>query len=226
MNRVFVKRVTKERPSTGKSLIRINIFFLITIISVSPLFAHSPYGLWYKWRKDRLFLVTTASDARSYPIGVEIANVLGEVLPKSETIAVRAPTTLDALKLLLSHQFDVALVPMVDLKQAVRGEGEFLEIAPWLNGLVFGKQKPKGEVNPLRVILVLGNCVLISEEHFSDHRAHILAETLTSKQGTLSLMLSDTRMIRLPIPLHEGTISFNDGQSLPRLPQGEKSWLR
>ncbi len=226
MNRFFAERVTKERPLSRKILMRTNSFFLITIISVSSLFAHSPYGLWYKWRKDRLFLVTTASDPQSYPIGVEIANVLGEVLPKSETIAVRTPTTLDALKLLLSHQFDVALVPMVDLKLAVRGEGEFLEIAPWLNGMVFGKQKPKGEANPLRVILVLGTCALISEEHFSDHRAHILAETLTSKQGTLNLMLSDTRMIRLPIPLHDGTIGFNDGQSLPQLPQGEKSWLR
>ena len=226
MNRIFVKRVKKEGPFSGKILMRINIFFLITIFSASSLFAHSPYGLWYKWRKDRLFLVTTASDPQSYPIGAEIANVFGEVLPKSETIAVRAPTTLGALKLLLSHQFDVALVPMVDLKQAIRGEGEFLEIAPWLNGMVFNKQKPEGEANPLRVILVLGTCVLISEEHFSDHRAYILVDTLTSKQGKLSIMLSDTRMIRLPIPLHEGTISFNDGQSLPRLPQGEKSWLR
>ena len=138
----------------------------------------------------------------------------------------RAPTTLDVLKLLLSHQFDVALVPIVDLKLAVRGEGEFLEITPWLNGMVFDEQKSEGEANPLRVILVLGTCALISEEHFSDHRAHILAETLTSKQGKLSIMLSDTHIIRLPIPLHEGTRGFNDGQSLPQLPQGEKSWLR
>ena len=218
--------MTKEGPSSRKILMRINSFFLITIISVSSLFAHSPYGLWYKWRKDRLFLVTTASDPQSYPVGAEIANILGEALPKSEPIAVRAPTTLDVLKLLLSHQFDVALVPIVDLKLAVRGEGEFLEITPWLNGMVFDEQKSEGEANPLRVILVLGTCALISEEHFSDHRAHIIAETLTSKQGKLSIMLSDTGRIRLPIPLHEGTIGFNDGQSLPQLPQGEKSWLR
>lgn len=214
-----------ERPSLRKSHARVSIFFLIIIGSASFLFAHSPYGLWYKWRKDRLFLVTTASDPQSYPIGLEIATVLGEVLPKSEAIAVRAPTTLAALKLLLSHQFDVALVPIDDLELAIRGEGEFVEITPWLNGTVFGKQKLKGGAKPLRVISVFGTYVLISENHFSDHRAHILAEKLTSKQGMLSLVLSDTRVIGLPVPLHEGTIGFNDGRPLPLLPQGEKSWL-
>lgn len=192
------------------------------LFMASSISAHSPYGMWYKWRKDRLFIVTTASDSLSYPLGVEITDVLKRELPKSEPLAVRAPTSVAVLKLILSHQFDVALVPIEDLRRAVDGEGEFGEIYPWISGTVFSQ---KGQANPLRVISVLGTCALISEDHFSGHRAHLLAEMLASNEEAWTVASDDARIEELPVTCHGGAKNFSNGRPLPPLPKGEKRWV-
>lgn len=203
--------------------IRIGRMCIAILIMASSISAHSPYGMWYKWRKDRLFIVTTASDSLSYPLGVEITDVLKRKLPRSEPLAVRAPTTLTVLKLLLSHQFDVALLPLDDLRRAVNGEGEFQEIAPWISGTVFSQRDGP---NPLRVIARLGSNALISEDHFSNHRAHLLAELLSSNGRALTPALNDRGGEESPLSWHDGTESFMKGRPLPERPDGEKSWVK
>ena len=80
--------------------------------------------------------------------------------------------------------------------------------------------------NPLRVIARLGSNALISEDHFSNHRAHLLAELLSSNGRALTPALNDRGGEESPLSWHDGTESFMKGRPLPERPDGEKSWVK
>jgi len=74
------------------------------------LMGHSPYRQWHVYRKRRLFILTSASEGPSFPLGQAIAQVLATYLPESRAMAARARDSTEIVKLIGSQQLDVALL--------------------------------------------------------------------------------------------------------------------
>lgn len=201
------------------NIVLVLVCWLFTLSGPAELFGHSPYGMWYRWRQARLFIVTTASAPDCYTVGKKLVQTLEQDLPTSEAGVVRAPHSLDVLKLILSHQFDVGLIPLADLERAVLGAPEFVEILPWIREEVPSDHSTlKSGSTPLRIITLVDDYALISADHFSAHRAHLIAKSITEDSGDFTLAGS-------VIPVHRGTSNYASGQALPPRPSSEKSWV-
>lgn len=202
-----------------RNIVLVLVCWLFALSGPAELYGHSPYGMWYRWRQGRLFVVTNASDPSCYKVGQELVEALEGDLPKSEADAVRAPHSLDVLKLVLSHQFDVGLIPVADLKNAIQGASEFEEIEPWIRGEIpSSRPHTKAGSTPLRIIALVGEYALISADHFSPHRAHLIAQSISD--GRVNFTIAES-----VIPVHRGTSNYISGQTLPPRPSSEKSWV-
>jgi NMT1 family protein len=123
---------------------------------------HSPYRQWQAYRKGRLIIVTSAAEPASYPLGEAVATLLAGHLSESRALAARAADSLEIVKLLASHQLDLAILGAADARDAYEGRGRFAA-----DGAL-----------PLRALAVLGSHLLVCREDFPAATAEAIASTL------------------------------------------------
>lgn len=168
------------------------------------LMGHSPYRQWYVYRKRRLFILTSALEKPSFPLGQAIAQVLAASLPESRAMAARARDAGDIVKLLGSQQLDVALLLADDASQAFQGNGRFQE-----DGAV-----------PLRTLAIFGPYLLVCRDDFSKEQAYLIAKILAEHGSQLITTGLDQGgppdpRTSLPLPFHPGALDFYKGRPLP-----------
>lgn len=166
---------------------------------------HSPYRQWYVYRRRRLFILTSAAEELSFPLGQTLAQVLATYLPESQAMAARARDAVEMVKLLGSRQLDVALLQIDDAHDASQGKGKFQEEDPV----------------PLRVLAIFGSYLFVCRDDFSRQKAYQIAKTLTEHQSELKsigfqgapsgLLEKDPH----DLPLHPGARDFYEGRPLP-----------
>lgn len=175
----------------------------LAVTAVVAATGHSPYRQWKIYRKRNLLILTSRSDAPSFPLGQRVANVLAAHLPKSHARVSRAPTTDRIASLISTKQMDVALLSRDDATMLLAGRAPFAEYGPV----------------PLRTIVALGDYLLVCREDFPALHAYLLAETLMENRAELDLVVSspDARSISAEpiVPAHRGARAYFEGGPPP-----------
>ncbi len=175
------------------------------------LMGHSPYRQWYVYRKRRLFILTSAAEEPSFPLGQAIAQILAAYLPESQAMAARARDSTDVVKLLASQQLDVALLLADDAFQAFQGSGRFQE-----DGAV-----------PLRTLAIFGPYLLVCRDDFSKEQAYRIVKTLTDHWDELAIPEAARGAASgpprgSPLPFHPGALDFYEGRPIPAGGEGTR----
>jgi hypothetical protein len=151
--------------------------------------AHSPYGQWGVFRKSRLIVFAGADDAAGQALAQEIARTFAQALPESQATWARAPSAVDLVKLLGSHQADVALLPGAQLAAARDGSGRFAAA---------------GATALLLIARVREHALVCLDEYPAVHTWR-LARTLQPA----SAMLADDALV------HPGARDYHAGRAIP-----------
>jgi TRAP-type uncharacterized transport system substrate-binding protein len=164
---------------------------------------HSPYRQWFVYRRVRLFILTSAAEAPSYPLGEAVAALLAAHLPESRAMAARARDSVEIVKLLASEQLDVALLTPGDARAALEGTGPFAEEGPLR----------------LRALAALGSHLLVCRDDLPGAKAYDIARTLAEHGRTLPIPVPDpvpAGAPALPIPLHAAVLDYFEGRAPAR----------
>ncbi len=163
--------------------------------------AHTPYRQWTVYRKRHLLILTSKTDAGSYPLGQRVAAVLAARLPASKALVTRAPHTERIAILITTRQMDVAILSRVDAAALLDGRPPFADYGPAALRMLFG----------------LGAYLLICRDDFPARHAYLVAQTLAANRADLALAASaggggdpDPR-----VPTHPGARAFFEGRPLP-----------
>jgi TRAP-type uncharacterized transport system substrate-binding protein len=160
---------------------------------------HTPYRQWVVYRKRHLLIVTSRTDALSYPLGKRLAEILSTHLPASQARVTRAPHTERLASLISSKQLDVALLTRHDAIALLDGQPPFVDYGPV----------------PLRTIVGMGDYLLVCRDDFPVRHAYLVAQTL-SLHGAELPVLQDTAPGTEPaVPLHPGALAYFQGRPLP-----------
>jgi TRAP-type uncharacterized transport system substrate-binding protein len=166
------------------------------------LMGHAPYRQWHVYRGKRLFILASAAEEDSFALGQAVAQVLATHLPESRAMAARARDTLEIVKLLVSQQLDVALLPAETALAALHGRGRFQEEGALL----------------LRTLAVFGPYLLVCRDDFAAARAYQIARTLAEHGGGLPHTHQEPppgAAESSPLPWHSGAQAFYAGAPLP-----------
>ncbi len=165
--------------------------------------AHTPYRQWTIYRKRHLIIVTSRTDGLSYPLGQRVAKVLAARLPTSKARVARAPDTARIASLISTQQMDVALMRREDADALMHGRAPFADRGPI----------------PLRIIIGLGDHVLVCRDDFPDLHAYLLAETLSKHGDEIGLVVPIVPSDILPsdagVPTHSGAAAYFAGRPPP-----------
>ena len=159
--------------------------------------AHAPYGQWGAYRKRHLLILTTRSDPASHELGERLAAILADALPESRAQAARAPHIGRLASLISTKQMDLALMRADDAAALLEGAAPFAEYGP----------------TPLRIVVSLGDFLLICREDFPARHAWLIAEALSKARDALPLASGEARAGRLS--LHPGAQAYFAGGPLP-----------
>lgn len=164
---------------------------------------HAPYGQWNVYRKRNLLILTSRSDAPSFPIGERVASVLAKHLPESRARVSRAPSTRRVASLISTGQMDVAVMSTDNAADLYTGRADFKEFGPV----------------PLRSIVTLGDYLLVCRDDFAPLHAYLLAETLMENTGELDVSVSAPDAAKgskdLFVPIHSGARDYFKGRPPP-----------
>ncbi len=86
---------------------------------------HSPYRQFQIYRKTRLIILHTRSDARAASLADALAALFAKHWPDSQAITARARDSVDLVKLIKSAQLDVALLSAAEAAAARQGIDAF-----------------------------------------------------------------------------------------------------
>ncbi len=185
---------------TGRRALLRSAFALAVAITTM---GHAPYGQWNVYRKRNLLILTSRSDAPSFPIGERVAVVLARHLPESRARVSRAPTTGRVASLISTKQMDVAVLSWDNAAELYAGRGAFAQFGPV----------------PLRSIVVLGDYLLICRDDFAPLHAYLLAETLMENSGDLNVTVAAPDAAKeseeLIVPIHSGARDYFKGRPPP-----------
>ncbi len=176
---------------------------------------HSPYRQWYVYRRVRLFILTSAADPESYPLGESVAAFLLSHLPETRAMAARARDSVEIVKLLASEQLDVALLTPADARATLGGEDPFGAYGPV----------------QLRALASLGSHLMVCRDDYPAANAYQIAKTLAEHwrrpapallAGSApadpagSLPASEETDPPFPIPMHPGASEYHEGRQRNR----------
>ncbi len=185
---------------TGRRALLRSLFALTVALAAM---GHAPYGQWNVYRKRNLLILTSRSDARTFPVGKRVATVLAKHLPESRAKVSRAPSTGRVASLISTKQMDVAVLSRTDAASLFTGRAPFAEFGPV----------------PLRTIVLLGDYLLVCRDDFASLHAYLLAETLMENRDELDLVVSspDTgkKAAELIVPTHPGAQAYFKGRPPP-----------
>ncbi len=161
---------------------------------------HTPYRQWVVYRKRRLLIGTSRTDAPTYPLGLRVAEVLLAHLPESQARASRATDPWRLASLLATAQFDVAILSKADAAALLEGRPPFAE---------FGAVA-------LRGLFAFGDHLLVARADFSDRHAYLVSQALAEHgRGIPSAAPASTSSGA--VPPHPGALAYAAGRPLPEL---------
>ena len=166
-----------------------------------PTSGHTPYKQWVVYRKRRLLIGTSRSDGPTYPLGLEVAEVLMDHLPAAKARASRAPDPWRLASLLGTAQFDVAILSLANAAALFEGRPPFAEF---------------GGV-PLGVLFSLGGHLLVARSDLPARHAYLVSQTLV-EHGMDIPGAAPADRVESPLPLHPGTLALAQGRPLPPKP--------
>jgi len=176
----------------------------LALTAVIAATGHSPYRQWKIYRKRNLLILTSRSDAPTFPLGERVAEVLATHLPESHAQVSRAPNTERIASLISTRQMDVAVLSLNDAARLLAGRAPFAEFGPVL----------------LRTIVVLGDYLLVCREDFPALHAYLVAETLIENRAELGLGVSSLEAAQTSaeddVPTHRGARAYFDGGPQPK----------
>lgn len=163
--------------------------------------AHTPYRQWTVYRKRYLLILTSKTDAPTFGLGKRVAEVLAARLPASQARVVRAPHTARIASLISTKQMDVAILSRTDAENLMAGRPPFADYGPVA----------------LRIIVALGDYLLICRADFPDRHAYLVASALVANQGELPVAVSIGNAGKVPV--HPGARAFAEGRPAPKKPK-------
>ncbi|MFQ5954767.1 MAG: hypothetical protein ACE5JZ_06875 [Kiloniellales bacterium] len=162
---------------------------------------HTPYRQWTVYRQRHLLILTSRTDAPSFPLGKRVAEVLAAHLPSSKARVTRAPYTRRIASLIATKQMDVAILARDDAASLFTGRGPFAEYGPV----------------PLRTLIGLGDYLLVCRDDFPARHAYLVAATLSRNRDRLPVAVSagEDSPPDATVPTHPGAQAFFEGRSPP-----------
>ncbi len=164
---------------------------------------HTPYRQWQIYRKRYLLVLTSRTDAPSYPLGKRVAETLAAHLPSSRARVTRAPHTERIASLISTKQMDVAILARGDAAALLAGRAPFAERGPV----------------PLRTIVALGDYLLVCRDDFPGRHAYLVARTLSENRDHLLLPVSSGETgggeAESTVPMHRGALAYFKGRPPP-----------
>ena len=167
--------------------------------SAELLMGRSPYRQWYVFRANHLIIVTGGTGPGAFALAEAVAATIAAHLPESKAMAARAQTPVDVVKLLQSHQLQVALLSADDAVEASRGGGRFKEEDPVR----------------FRTLAVFGPYVLVALDDFSGEKAYQIAKTLAEYPPDWTVPEKVAVPGTPPIPFHPGALEYYEGHASP-----------
>jgi hypothetical protein len=155
--------------------------------------AHSPYGQWDAFRKARLIVFASAQDARSQTVAKAVAARIDAAEPASRATWARAPSVLEQLKLLDSHQADILLLTPTHAVDAKAGQGAFAKLG----------------AQPITVLAALEDYLLVSLNEYPQAHAWRIAKALSIPK--------DGSALPQGLAYHEGVLTYLAGKEMPAL---------
>ncbi|HET7786622.1 MAG TPA: hypothetical protein VFL36_11680 [Myxococcales bacterium] len=153
---------------------------------------HSPYRQWYAYRAQHLVIVTDGARPGAPELASAVAAAVAAYRPETRAVPATARSPLEVVKLLVSGQLQVGLLPPSDALAAFEGRGRYAEL---------------GKV-PLRAVGVAGEDVIVALDGFAAERACTIAKALRKSPARGPLA---NRGHAPPIPLHSGLAGCRGG---------------
>jgi TRAP-type uncharacterized transport system substrate-binding protein len=177
------------------------VFLHVILASTALTFGtgHTPYRQWVVYRKRHLLILTSRTDALSYPLGKRVAEILNTHLPASQARVTRAPHTERLASLISTKQLDVALLTRHHAMALLDGQPPFVDYGPV----------------PLRTIVGMGDYLLVCRDDFAAQHAYLVAKTLSLHGAELPVRQDTVPGTEPVVPLHPGALAYFQGRPLP-----------
>ena len=158
------------------------------ISTVSPLYAHSPWGQYQVYRRKHLLLLSSRDDELSYPFSKELVACLDNVLPIAKARPARAINIERAFELLRTDQFQFAVFDRENIDKMRNATGEFSDRAPV----------------DLGTLLQFGDLHMVVRRDFPDDLVATVTHNLIKCRNKLSIPLNLKPQILDDPNLHQG----------------------
>jgi hypothetical protein len=158
---------------------------------------HSPYRQWDVFRRARLVLLVSASDAASVRLAEGMVGIFSQHLPDSRATYARARDTNDLVRLLASRQLELTLLREADAHAVLMGAEPFAD-----NGRV-----------ELRTLAQVGAHLFVCLEDVPNAAAYSLVDALAEGWRELDRALVHAASGPKPapglsVPLHAGALQY------------------
>ena len=165
--------------------------------------AHTPYRQWGVYRQRHLLILTSKTDGLAYGLGKRVAEILAAHLPNSQARVARAPYTERVASLLSSKQMEVALLSRRNAIAMRQGGPPFADFGPVA----------------LRMLIGLGEYLLVCRDDFPARHAYLVAKTLSTNRAELAVPLSPgvpgAPEPEAAVPIHPGALAYFQGRPPP-----------
>ena len=158
------------------------------ISSVTPLYAHSPWGQYQVYRQKHLLILSSRDDELSYPFSKELVACLDNELPIAKARPARSINIERAFNLLRTDQFQFAVFNRENIDKMRNAYGDFSDRQPV----------------DLGTLLEFGNMRVVARRDFPDDLVATVTHNLIKCRDELSIPLNlKPQMLNDP-NLHEG----------------------
>ncbi len=159
--------------------------------------AHTPYRQWDVYRMRHLLIGTTREDAESYPLGKQLAEILGAAVPDSSARVARARQVTRLASLLTTDQLKLALIAEDHLADLAAGRGAFADFGPLA----------------LSRLYRFGDLLLVARSDFPEAHAWIITHALMMNAGAFSGR-PPAEATGSVLPVHPGALAALRGETL------------
>lgn len=166
----------------------------VTLMSVSSVKAHTPYGQWDSFRVRHLQVLTSRSDLTGDAIADKWVAVLAEHLPKSKAVVSRARNFVRVASLLKTDQAKVAVLSYDQAKSMLNGTAPFEDYGPM----------------PLQVLLDNGVYLLVARTDLPNQHGYLVVTTLLEQADALNLSVPADGVVGMEV--HPGALSAALGE--------------
>lgn len=151
--------------------------------------AHTMYNQWIVYRQKNLLIGSHRKDLGTYAAALQLAEVLGHLLPEASARAARAPHPERLASLLGTRQLELAVLSSPDVRDMRAGLGKFA---------------PYGSI-PLTLVAQVDAHLLVAHQDFTPHHGWLVASALDQSGIVPGETAQD------PLPSHPGVDAFLDG---------------